>query len=391
MSSNHKLENDKNRHSSLFILIACYSVLIQIFSNNASTYFILRAGLYGLTFLLIFNLIISKTFDAMNRKIKLMIFVVYFSQIIRFVYIVLFDSKLIIEGTLFIPLLFVIVGNSIEFTQKNKKLLIYSYSLMTAFVGMYLVFKYGNGFALTNEYFFSQKNQVGAVIGASISLLLYKIFSDNDKLIRKPYLILLVIANIIPLFVLRNRTTMVAIILIIILIFVKLLLSGKDNMVTKLMLILIIMFSLTPSNSMIDYVYDSFFMNYDITDVNSISANRFESYLESIEFLSKNFIFGEIRTNSGIFDPHNFIIFNLLSNGALLSFGYLIVYFLFLSKLIKDWRILDIRNLKISNYLLIISYVGSIFEYMPPFGPGTTQMLAWFFIGNELRGQINGK
>ncbi|MFD4932119.1 O-antigen ligase family protein [Peribacillus butanolivorans] len=391
MSVSPEMSSKKRKVEYLFIFTSCYSVIIQFFLMNGNIYSILRYILIFLIILIFFVLILTKQLKIKNNLIIGMILVSYITLILGLIYSIIFNT-IIIENTLFIPLLLIIIGYNLNLHLENRNLLIYCYAFSTLLVGWYIVLKFGNGFSISSQYFLAQKNQLGAIIGVSISMLLYLLFTKKAVFKNRIFFtIMLIFLNIIPLFLLRNRTTMLAVIICLVFIIIKTLLSTQASIFAKFLIVCLILL-LFSSSTTIDFIYNSFFLNVDVTDINSLSSDRVSVYSESIEFIKNNFWFGEVATESNIFDPHNFFIYNLLKNGILLSFGSFIFYFIFLRRLIKSWFSVKLFELNVSNFLLIISFSASMLEYQQPFGPGTTQLLAWFFVGNELReGRNNGK
>ncbi|MGG0722193.1 O-antigen ligase family protein [Bacillus mycoides] len=382
--------NPKNKKIQyLFVFTACYSVAMQAFLMVEGIYSILRYILYALMLLILFALFVTKQIRLKNNTIIAMIVIAYISLLIGLVYSIIFGTNIIIESTLLVPLLLIIIGYNVNLHTKNQRWLIYCYAMLTSLVGWYIILNFGNGLTLSGQYFLAQKNQIGAILGVSIALLLYILFSQKgiirEKLAPILFTSILLIMNIIPLFLLRNRTTMLAIIVCFVLVIIKTFLNVGTKKSAKFLIVFSGLLMLFSANTIIDFVYESFFLNTDTKDLNSVSGDRFDVYVATIEFLKNNLWFGKMGTESSIFDPHNFLLYNLYKKGLLLSLGYFIIYFLFLGKIVKSWLTVKLADLSISDYLLIISFITSISEYQQPFGPGTTQLLAWFFIGNELR------
>ncbi|MDM5313196.1 O-antigen ligase family protein [Peribacillus frigoritolerans] len=391
MSVSPEMSSKKRKVEYLFIFTSCYSVIIQFFLMNGNIYSILRYILMFLIILILFVLILTKQLRIKNNIIIGMILVSYIALILGLIYSIIFNS-IIIENTLFVPLLLIIIGYNLNLHLENRNLLIYCYAFSTLLVGWYIVLKFGDGFSISSQYFLAQKNQLGAIIGVSISMLLYLLFTQKTVFKNRIFFtIMLICLNIIPLFLLRNRTTMLAVIICLVIIIIKTFLSTQASIFAKFLIVCLILLLFSTSTT-IDFIYNSFFLNVDVTDINSLSSDRVSVYIESIEFIKNNFLFGAVATESNIFDPHNFFIYNLLKNGILLSLGSFIFYFIFLIRLIKSWVSIKLFDLNVANFLLIISFSASMMEYQQPFGPGTTQLLAWFFVGNELReGRNNGK
>ncbi|MCR6466511.1 O-antigen ligase family protein [Bacillus paranthracis] len=385
--------NPKNKKIQyLFVFTACYSVAIQAFLMVESVYSILRYILYALMMLILFSLFITKQIRLKNNIIIGIIVIAYISLLIGLSYSIIFGTHITIESTLLVPLLLIIIGYNVNLHIKNKRWLIYCYATLTSLVGWYIILNFGSGLTLSGQYFLAQKNQIGAILGVSIALLLYILFSQkgiiSEKVVPILFTIILLVMNLVPLFLLRNRTTMLAIMVCLVLVIIKMFFNAGTKKSAKVLIVLSGLLMLFSANTIIDFIYEAFFLNTNMNDMNSISGDRFDVYVITIEFLKDNLWFGQMGTESSIFDPHNFLLYNLYKKGFFLSLGYIIIYFLFLGKIVRSWITVRLVDLSISDYLLIISFITSISEYQQPFGPGTTQLLAWFFMGNELR---NGK
>jgi len=391
MLKNNIIMSNKILTEYFFIFIACYSVIIQAFVN-ISLYSVLKYILYLLICFFIFNLIITNRFNIKNKVILGLIIIAYLNLLLGLIYSIIFNT-VIIETTLMIPLILIIIGYNLRFKIKDTNLLIFCYSLSTLLVGWYIIFVFGNGFSISSQYFFPQKNQLGAILGVSVfSLMFFLLNGKNNIKIKLRFRIMaitLLFLNILPLLLLRNRTTMFAIIVIFILILIKNLKINKTSSIFKFLLVCIGFSLLLTFETVFKFLYDSFFLNFDSNDIDSLSANRVSVYIESFQFIKNNFLFGLLGSKSNIFDPHNFILYHLFKTGFILNLGVFIVYFAILGNVLKTWLSLRLSEISLSNYLLILSLVASIFEYQQPFGPGTTQLLAWLFVGNALRERKN--
>src|SRR5699024_5768667 len=159
----------------------------------------------------------------------------------------------------------------------------------------------------------------------------------------------------------------------------------KNKRIFKLTIIIFGIIILLTSNQVVSYFYDVFFLNVDTNDINSISSNRLESYIKSVPFILEKFLFGELIVNANNFDPHNFVLYTLQKKGLILSFSIILIYFYFLIFMLKNLVHSKLNKISIPTLLLLLAFISSLFEYQAPFGPGTTQLITWFFIGNSMR------
>src|SRR5699024_1357354 len=67
------------------------------------------------------------------------------------------------------------------------------------------------------------------------------------------------------------------------------------------------------------FVWDSFTLNYDVTDLESLSAGRMDTYIDAICYSFNHPIAGEILSNPDVLGtPHNYILYNWVRYGIVL-------------------------------------------------------------------------
>jgi O-antigen ligase len=140
------------------------------------------------------------------------------------------------------------------------------------------------------------------------------------------------------------------------------------------------------------YIWDSIFLNYDTNNLNSFSAGRIDTYISAINFSIKNPLLGLLNGYSSFYDssPHNYILFNLVNFGIVGSFPFIIFYlYIFYFALKKDTKINNNDVFKVLTFAFIALLVISNLEYTYPFGPGVSQLMVWFLMGQLIKEKKN--
>ena len=101
-------------------------------------------------------------------------------------------------------------------------------------------------------------------------------------------------------------------------------------------------------------------------------------------------IFGELNTVDRFFGrAHNYILNKWVRYGIIGSLPMIILY---ISLFAFDARLLlsRIRTSKsvLTGWLLLFGLIISTFEYTYPYGPGVSQIVVWFMIGQVIRKQL---
>ena len=98
-------------------------------------------------------------------------------------------------------------------------------------------------------------------------------------------------------------------------------------------------------------------------------------------FFNENPIFGEMNTPSDLPNIHNYMLRRMVAYG-LFSFPFILLYLVFLFKLVGHWIRVDVKHVRCAGLLiLIIPFAASFVEPLSPFGPGLVQLISFFFFG----------
>lgn len=386
----YKIHRKKNISiSSFVILVGLIMTVIMQFFLETPYYSLARLVLYGIFFS-------SVAFQLPHIKIKknkfltiylTLTFLAIFNELLIFLFTGTNSLELVIHVSLSFVLLF--LGYNISISSKQKDKIVAIYIIVTTILGLFVIFFYGDGFNISQQYFLSSKNQVGPFISSSSLICLFSLLINQQKdtlLSNKFFLITMFFINFATLLSIRNRAGIVSLIMCLCVYFLfkaKIIMKGKTFIIFPIVLLLMggILYSgiITP---VINYVYDSLFLNYDVTDINSLSANRTDTYGRVIEFVKEFPFFGELSYFSDIATPHNYLLNILRKYGIFGMLPLLVLYFYIWLFVIKT-IVLD-KKYDISLYLMLFMLVISLFEYTYPYSPLTTVSLTWFLLGYYL-------
>ena len=262
-------------------------------------------------------------------------------------------------------------------------------------MGITNILYYGIGLEIPKLYVENiPKNQIGPILSIS-SIICFYLFLN--KLIIKKHLgtfyiyIIIFIIDIICLALIRNRSGLLATFIIILFLSAFYYSYNKrtKQFITSALLVIFIILLVKPyiPKSIFSFFYNSFTANYDISNLDNLSAGRIKIYENAINFLSNNIFLGEL--NSSEYVPgiaHNYLLNKAVKYGLMGSFPLIFLYlyiviFIFntLLKQIKFGRIIELSILLIWQAIII-----SFFEYSYPYSPGGSQAISWFLLGQYL-------
>lgn len=404
MNINSILNNQK-RSKGYFI--QAYLSIIIIFTIIQQMPFLKDNYYEGMRYILyaLFGSISVYSFQNINKLIKNRLIFRYFLIIIYVIFLLILSMlmqshrgiELLME--LVVPFGVLISSANIEFSRKNQSKIMNIYIFLSIILGLYSILYYVDGFTITNQYLIKSKNQIGPILGISCVMSLYIFFNPEKFCVRKIIVLhyLYLVAYFILLFsiiIFRNRATLVGLgcISVILLIKNKKVINYKKIISTiSILIILIILFMNRFFDHMIGMIWDSFTLNYNITDLNSLSAGRVDGYIEAIEYSLKYPLFGEtMGPIELIYTTHNYILNKWVRFGIVGSLPIILFYiYLWLIAIRELLGRKSYVNDNLSAFLLLFSLIISFFEYTYPFGPGVTQIMIWFLIGQKIAKKIN--
>lgn len=381
--------------------IALFMIKLSVLLTVISQFFI-ESGYYQIVRLFLYIAFAGGFLSifAVNPTIKKERFVilylgVVYATIISSLFASLFNGGLIISPLIEVTLPFFLLLIGYQSTIESKELgkLIFKYMILVTLLGLFVIFIFGNGFTITDQYYFSSKNQVGPFIASATlisSLLLLNGNRIGDFLVRKNWLLIIFFVNFSTLLALRNRSGLVAIgVCLLVFMISKNGIRTKYNKksLLKFPFMVVVMFLIIVTGigkPVYDVVYSSLFQNYDVTDLNSLSANRFDVYVDVWNFLKISPYLGEVSAFSGITEiPHNYLL-NIGLNYGVFGMLPLIIFYIYVWGYVLGSLLIK-RRFDLSLYLLLFMLIISLFEYTYPYGPMTTVSLTWILLGNNLK------
>ena len=375
--------------NSVVILSILATVFVQFFIESGS-YSVLRMALYMLFLFAFLLIVVFRKTERSNSFIKVYLVAIYLATIVSFL-IGLYTNQMKLATLIafVLPVLLIQMGYSSGFSKNQMNGLILKYMILVSLLGLFVIFKYGSGFQITSQYFFSSKNQVGPFIASTVMMSLISILERTSLNLKKKVLIPIFAINFSTLLVLRNRSGLVAFGVCLLVYFVsnlKFKRKFKKEVLLTPILMLVGIPILIKSKVLLlisNLLNQSFLKNYNVSDLNSLSAGRFDIYINVMEYIKTSPFFGEIAVESAISEtPHNFLL-NLWLNYGVFGMLPITIFYIYTWIFILR-RIIIKKEVDVSLYLILFMLVISLFEYTYPFSPLTTVSLSWFLLGSYL-------
>lgn len=281
------------------------------------------------------------------------------------------------------------------FSDRQRNMVLGAYVCLVTVVGLSSAVYYNGGFELSAIYDIPSKNQTGPLIGISLVVVLYQVLGRRQSESIKSFWLrfaLWAISGLLftSLLVLRNRSGIVGILIVALLLWIGHLSekSVSARLISLFWAILVVVaLALSGHLSIVaGYVWDSLTLNYDVGEANSLSAGRADVYIEALAYMADNPAFGGMGL-SDPFDgtPHNYLLSKAVQYGLVLGLPIL-AYYVYLWRLGVAWALRRDRLAgpsHLTGHVLLFSLIVSLFEYTYPFGPGTSQVMLWFLLGQS--------
>lgn len=384
--------NYENSKKTMLLLLISLSIIQQLPVIKDLFYSQTRILLYmGFGLLSLLSLLNVKDF----LKIPFVLFFGYtlsysvFVSLLEIYYVGVNNSLL----ELLVPFGILLCSLNAQFSKKSLGIVMVVYVTLSLILGVSSVLYYGSGFTIAEQYFLEGKNQIGPMLGISIIIMGYWViypktyaFKYGNRLIYSVVFLSLVTS----LLVIRNRSSLLGVAVISFIVVSSLL----KNQVTlqKIILFSIISIGLIMAflngslDPIVTFISNSLFLNYKVTDLNSVSAGRTDAYVDAIKFISQHPFFGELGNSQQFLDvPHNYVLNKWVNYGLVFSFPF-IIFYAYLWALVFKRLLFNRTNLALPFWVLAFSLIVSLFEYQFPYGPGVSQLFIWFLLGQYYRG-----
>jgi hypothetical protein len=381
----------------IFVFIVFLTVFQQFPIVVESFYFEFRIVMYFLFGIFAISSVFSIRNWLSHTSIKLFIAAIITAvvlNLIRFYLGFFIRIELVIE--FLVPFGIIVCALSLDLSKKELNIFIFAYVILALIMGLRSIFYYGDGFVISRDvYIIAHKNQIGPLLGVAALITLLSIFDKRILNIKFLGIVpkLIIFALIMGcILVMRNRAGATAIIIttIFFLLISKKILFNKDYLMVTILILssLVLLYYIGPLRSIVDFIWESFTRNYDISDLDSFSAGRWNSYLDAINYVIKSPLLG--RYTGGPIEgfrhgAHNFLLYKWTYYGLILSLPIAILYIYMYFFVIKNVAKNHNSTALLVGWLMFFSLIISNLEYTYPFGPGVSQLMLWFLFGVNLK------
>jgi hypothetical protein len=293
-----------------------------------------------------------------------------------------------------VPFGIIVCALSLNLSEKELNIFMFTYILFSLLMGLVTIYYYGDGFVLSRDvYVVDNKNQIGPLLGISALIILLSIFDKNILNIKFLGIVpkIIIFALLMGcILVMRNRSGSLAIILALLLYLIisKKIIFNKDYLIMTILISssFIILYFLGPLRSIVDFVWESFTRNYDISDLDDFSAGRFIVLFDATVYIRENPLLGSIGGVPFLGGSiHNYLLRKWAYYGLILSLPITLLYIYLYFFVIKNIFKKNDSVALLVGWLMFFSLIISNLEYSYPFGPGVSQLMLWFLFGFHIK------
>jgi O-antigen ligase len=290
-----------------------------------------------------------------------------------------------------IPLCAVWVGWRMSMDECRLKTLAVIFTVGVVMVGLSVVFMQGSGFSITEEYFADQKNSLGPMLATAAVLCMGLILGSKGRK-NIPLIILgLVLVGLCVLLILtiRARAALLAVAVVLSLMLFQRFKSRYTLLSVWMAILLVVAVFILLPHSMKQYVNQSLFSGFSGGD---ITSGRMGRNYQAMGVWALNPLLGHLVNPTTVEVVHNYPLWSLYQYGLLGAFPFLAVYlYIFCVSLKRIWKIGVDTVMNTGCYMLMALFVVSLFEYTLPFGPGTSTVMSFVFLGMALKVPLKGE
>ena len=282
-----------------------------------------------------------------------------------------------------ISLIAIMIGWQLDLDEKKLRILLIAFSGFILFVGLMQVFTNVGGFVILNQYETDNKNSLGVMLATGAILFLFLGLNHTGRVFPKVFFFAGAILMIVVLLTVRARAaTLTSGIMILYILYERF--KGKNFVLYLLggIAIFVIVFLILPGSAK-DFVYNSFFQNYEGGD---ITTGRSERNVAALSFLSYHTFLGNLNHNEDVGWIHNYPLNRTFEFGIVFVVPILLLYlYLLVNAIIKTIKSDNRNTYNLGYYVLLIPFIISMAEPTFPFGPGTATAFNFLLFGLSLR------
>lgn len=281
----------------------------------------------------------------------------------------------------------IMIGWQLKLDRKKLYFVLLLFAGLTLYVGLMQVITNIGGFEIHDQYESDNKNSLGAMLAVSAIIFLFIGLDWKSIGWARFVFFAAVVATVVVMLTIRARTaTLTTGLMLLYVFFIRY--RKKHFWVYFIVgvLLIIALFVFMPQ-VVKDYIYDSFYQNYEGDDVTSDRLNRLTA---GLKFVSQHFWVGNLNAYTTLAWIHNYPLEKMYKYGFIFAFPILFIYmFLLIVTIVKTFKT-DNNNIHhIGFYLLLVPYIISMAEPTFPFGPGTATIFNFIMFGLALRNTHN--
>ena len=273
--------------------------------------------------------------------------------------------------------------------EKRFKIILLAFAGVILYVGLMQVFTNVGGFVILDQYHTDNKNSLGVMLSTgSIIFLIMAMNSQRKPIVKVIFYFLAVLTFVVLLTIRARAASLTTIIMLLYVLYERF--KGK-NFILYFgvgLALLVIVYLVLPSAAK-EFVYNSFFQNYEGGD---ITGGRTARNRVALEVLANNPLLGNLVQNVKVGWVHNYPLNKMFEYGLVFAFPVLLLYlYLLFHSAVKTIRSDNHNTYNIGYYLLIIPFIISMAEPTFPFGPGTATVFNFIMFGMALKHTANEK
>lgn len=276
----------------------------------------------------------------------------------------------------------IMIGWQTCLDERRQRILLLSYAILTAYIGLMQVLVNVGGFVILDQYATDNKNSIGVMLATSSFVFLMQGINSEKYSKGKWLLIVGAIFTFILLLTIRARGATLTLVLLLLYVFYER--YKGNNFILYLfggVIVLSLIVICLPSGAK-EYVVDSIFQGRE----GDLTTGRSERNKSALIILSEHPFLGNLVVRQNVEWVHNYPLLKLQNFGLIFAFPIVLLYLILLIKAIIMTIRSDNRNIfNLGYYLLLIPFIISMSEPTFPFGPGTATVFNFILFGVALR------
>lgn len=320
-----------------------------------------------------------------SKMIRRCWFLWFFIVLYYLIVLAVFGKKAMLGDvrSIAICLVAIMIGWQMDLDEKRFKIILLAFAGVILYVGLMQVFTNVGGFVILDQYHTDNKNSLGVMLSTGATIFLIIAMNSRRKPIVKVIFYVSAVLTFVVLLTIRARgATLTTVLMVLYVLYERF--KGK-NFILYLGLglaLLVIVYLVLPSAAK-EFVYNSFFQNYEGGDV---TGGRAERNMAALEVLAGHPFLGNLDQNVSVAWVHNYPLNKMFEFGLVFAFPVLLLYlYLLFLTTVKTIQSDNHNNYNIGYYLLIIPFIISMVEPTFPFGPGTATVFNFIIFGMALK------